>query len=559
MDVNVEIPSISQDVNIPQVISITGQDFDEKIERNIQIFYSTIKDILNNPIGKDELDKAKEQTSDDLLDKLENNDSFAWYLYDNLSSNSKIDVRYSFDHLENISTEDIQNVAKKYFNLNKASLVVVHPNKTEPDKTNKVLFKGRAELTNNKDIQEYDLPNNVHLIFDTRPGIIKTTVSCQILFENKKKNNNGIIDAMQSSLVKDKNEKFLAANWIDQNGIHIRKFGSPENIQNIINNIKNELINPEFKNNELEKTKKNQKEKLQKEKRVGPRDLLEYADCPKNENEIYPEWLQTNDLKKYYNYLLSQSQGTIIITTPRENIKQVESEVIKSLSEIPMVKPHDFSKISSQYTPIDLDKTRIFLEKNDASDNVQIEKNYKIISNGNIKDEAGIMLISLILNNKLEKTLREDLGLTYGATSYTAKPSPKHSVLTISTKIAKTPLEASTKTTLVQIDNIINDTINSKVDENILNSAKKQIKSNILIPAETSVDRNMDFESNYRKSYDIDYSRKLAASIDTITPDNLQKIAQKYLTKPHVWGISGNKNAIEANNDYISTLGEIKL
>lgn len=561
--VDVELQSVSQDVNIPQIISINGSDFEEKTENNIKVFYSVINDLVKNPVTNDELDKAKEQVFEDLLDNIEDNKSLANFLDAKLLSNSQMDINSSFKPLKNISSNDIQNVAKKYLDLNKASLVVIHPAKRESSITDKsnttnvgqVTFKGSLGLKDKQDIKECDLPNNLHIIFDTRPGIIKTAVSCHFIFEDMQRNNKGIIDVMESSLETD---GISDGNWINYEGVNIRKNGSSENIQKIINDVKNRLINPEFVNKKLEDAKKRQKENLLAENKKDAFDLLlENNHSPQKQNEICPEWIQTNDLKKYYNFLLTQSQGTIVITVPKEKLDEVENEIIKSLSEIPTVKPHDYSKILSQCQPKDLDKNSIFLDKQDYSDKVEIEKEFKIVSNGNIKDEAGIILLNEILSNKLQKTLRTDLGLTYVASSRVAKSSPKHGILTISTEIAKTPLSDGTKTALSQIDNIINELITSKVDDETLNSTKKQIKSNLLIPAEASLDRNMDLESDYRKTYDIHYYEKLAEALDNITSDDLQKLAQKYLTKPYLLEISGNKNAIEDNKTYFANLGEV--
>lgn len=560
LNVDVETLSVSIDKNIPQIITIKSTDYNDKIEKNIETFYSTINDLLKTPVSKNELNKAKKQIIEDLSGKLEENEALSEYLYEKLVSNSKMNVNQSFNRLENVLSKEIQNTAKKYLGLNKASLVVVHPNNDAVRKNAEISFKGLAELQDTKDIKEYDLPNNLHLVIDSRPGIVKTAVSCQFLFENRQENNKGILDAMQTSLVRNENEEFPAGNWVDYEGIHIRKFGSTDNFQTIINDIKKELLNPEFKEDKLEEAKQYQKENLTKGHKKDAFDLLlENNHTIQEQNEVCPANIKTDDLKEYYNSLLCKSQGTIVITIPKEKLKQAEPEIIKSLSEIPMLKPHNFSKIINQFEPKNLDKNYIFLKKHDLSDNVKIEKEFKIVSNENIRDEVGMMLISAILNEKLKDSLRTDLAVSYSPSSYFAKSSPKHGILNISTETSKIPLQQNTKTALIQIDNIINDLTNSKVNQNILNDTKKQIKSNLLIPAETSIGRNIDLESSLRKSYDINYANKLSEILDSITSEDIQKLAQKYLTKPFVLEISGNKDAIEANNDYLSSIGEIVI
>lgn len=557
LNVDVETILATIDNNIPQIVRIKGQDYDNKIEKNIATFYSAIKDLLNNPISQEELNKAKKQILEDLSEKLEENKALSEYLYEKLVFNPKINVKYSFDRLENVSPKEIQDTAKKYLDLKKASLVVIHPNKEAVRKNTEISFKGLTESTDAKDIKEYDLPNNLHVIIDSRPGIVKTAVSCNFLFEDKRKNNKGIIDVMQSSLVRDKNNEWPAGNWINYEGITIRKFGSSENTQNIIDNVKNELMNPKFLNDKLADSIKYQKELVEKKRTISPHNLMGDLNFPQNTNEVCPEWVNTDYLKTYYNKLLHETQGTIIITIPKEKLEQVQPEIIKSLSELPIVKPHDFSKILNQEEQKDLEQNSIFLNKNDASDKVEIKKEFKMINNGDIKDEAGIMLLNSILSSKLEKSLREDLGLTYSAYSTFEKYGTKHGVLTLATEFAKTPLQDSTTTALNQIDTIISELISSKINEDILNSTKKQIKSNLLLPAETSIDRNINFETSYGKSYDINHSKKLSDALDNFTPDDLQELARKYLTKHYLLEVSGNTNAIEANKNYLLSLGEI--
>lgn len=562
--IDVEIPSVSMDKKIPQIISIRGDDFEEKIENNIKTYYSVIEDLVKNPIAKNEIETAKKQVFEKLADNLEDNTSLSWLINDRLLFNSKINIKGSFKHINSSPSTELQDTAKKYFNLNKSSLVVIHPYKDKKTQANKISFKGLSKLENEKDIKEYDLPNNLHVVVDSRPGIVKTAVSCQFLFEDKHKNNSGMIDAMQSSLIRNKNDEFPAGNWIEQDGILIRKSASLDDLQSILSNLKNELINPEFNKDNLDEAKKSQNnlvDRYQNEQNHHSRKqkLMDYPNRPQLENGICSYSTTTDDLKKYYSDLLKTSQGIIIITMPKEKLEQSEQELIKSLSEFPVIKPHDFSKVSNQYAPKNLSKNEIFLTPYEFADEIIIEKTFKIINNGNITDEAGIMLLKSILNEKLEKSLREDSGLTYSVSSDSEKYSSKHGILSISTTIAKTPLGDNTRTALVQIDNIINDLASLKIDEEIINNTKKQIKSNLLIPSETSINRNLDLKSSYIESYDVNYSNKLVEAIDSITSDDLQKIAQKYLTKHYLLEISGNKQSIDSNKEYLSALGEITI
>ena len=73
--------------------------------------------------------------------------------------------------------------------------------------------------------------------------------------------------------------------------------------------------------------------------------------------------------------------------------------------------------------------------------------------------------------------------------------------------------------------------------------------------SDISMDNILDFCNNsfYGKNYIPEHEK----AIDEITPQFIREIAKYYLSQPALYSISGNKEAIEANKDYLKTLGEI--
>ena len=57
--------------------------------------------------------------------------------------------------------------------------------------------------------------------------------------------------------------------------------------------------------------------------------------------------------------------------------------------------------------------------------------------------------------------------------------------------------------------------------------------------------------------YGLNLIPELEKAIDNITPYDIRELAKYYLSQPSLYMISGNKEAIEANKDYLKTLGEI--
>ena len=58
--------------------------------------------------------------------------------------------------------------------------------------------------------------------------------------------------------------------------------------------------------------------------------------------------------------------------------------------------------------------------------------------------------------------------------------------------------------------------------------------------------------------YKQDTLKSLLNAIDSITADDIQTIAQHYLTKPSTISIVASKNSIENNKDYLKSFGPLQ-
>ena len=90
-----------------------------------------------------------------------------------------------------------------------------------------------------------------------------------------------------------------------------------------------------------------------------------------------------------------------------------------------------------------------------------------------------------------------------------------------------------------------------------LEIAKRRFKSNIFNQLETCQGRNKVLSLANNSFYGKDFLVELEKAIDNITPYDIREIAKYYLLQPALYSISGNKETIEANKDYLKTLGEI--
>lgn len=86
---------------------------------------------------------------------------------------------------------------------------------------------------------------------------------------------------------------------------------------------------------------------------------------------------------------------------------------------------------------------------------------------------------------------------------------------------------------------------------------QNKAKSIFLDCLEISSNRNELLSHSYNSFYGINYQQALFEAIDNTTPEYIQLLARHYLSQPYITVISGDKEVINANKEYLSVLGEI--
>lgn len=578
IDFGITSDIISLDKNAPSLIKIYGISYDDSVEKDLKAVYSILFDLQQKPISEKELNIIKSTMHDNDSIVSESASSLS-YIYSELTALSKsLDGAKDSKFIDSITAQDIQNTAKKYLNFNKASLVVVHPqekpkvaalDKVEPQK--EVSFKGNIDQLQTKDIHEYVLPNNLRVIIDSRPGIARSTIEFD-LHSKKTLYNNPEASAVLSKFLASKETKqkmedqdILLDFYGNSQEITTSIKGTPDKTLEMLGFAAGILLQPDLSPERFDKLKKL---------------LLEInVDAPGKEymyQKIDNEWrkgspylesmgsikdLQLNDIKNLHQQILKNAQGTVFITIPPEKLKEIKTEIFQTLLKVPRLQAYDYSVIFNKYKPTPLEKNKIFVEKVD-NNQIQIEKIFKIIESGNIKDRAGLLLLSKILggteNSKLFKYLRNEDGIAYSANSMLNIDFPvsKTAKITLSTTVSAENKENLHKV-IDKYDKSLNELISQPVTQEELDYTKAKLKSSFLRSLETSSDRNDVLASYYNSFYGINYQQALFDAIDKMTPDYIQQLAKYYLTQPYLMAISGNKEILEANKNYLANLGEV--
>lgn len=558
--------SISSDKNAPSVFFISNTCDDENVEDRLKQIYSIITDLAQNPVSEEELNTIKYNYKNDFTHYAEDSLALSNNVSESCLLSSNFDMSKELKMVDSISAQDIQDAAKKYLDLNKASIVVVHPQEKKKDN---VSFKGKANDLDMEDIHEYVLPNNLRVVVDSRPGIARTTIKFDLNSQKLLYCNPEACWFLLSRLVpKETRHK------MQQQDISINHDGNAQYLSTTINGNTEKtmemltvalgiILHPDLDEEDFNQAKKNLVD-TDFDNLLGSTE-----DCVRNEffkgdPFIYKpgsiKSLELQDVKNLHQEILKNAQGTVFITIPQEELNKHKNEIFQTLMQVPTLKPYNYDTIFNKYKPLPLDKNKVFTTEKEGNQ-IEVEQIYKIIESGNIQDRAGLMLLNSVLGgdekSKLYEKLRNKDDLSYSAgssykTDFASAGLAEINLLTTVSADNKDNLH----TVISEFNNSINELTSEPIKEEELNKAKAKTKGSILRDLETSADRNETISKGYNSYYGASYQQALFEAIDGMTPEYLQQLAQHYFNQPYLISVKGNKEVLDANKDYLSSLGK---
>lgn len=565
--------TISSDPNLPSIFTLISKSKDEKVEKNLKDIYSVLYEMSQNPISEKELSTIKDNIKNDWSFFAE--DIFT--LSDGIGAakllDQSVDRGQEFKFINSITAKDLQETAKKYIDLNKASIVVVHPQKkSEETKGSKdITFKGKLDETDAKDIHEYILPNNLRVVIDSRPGIARSSVKFKLnsqktLYANPEAGFS-LFSLLTSRATREKLEAMGVDFNVDTNNQQIVSTfnGSPDKTLEMLGYAAGIILKPGKNKDDFNEIKNNL---LKDEDFMNPKanaytrmnDELN-ADNPYHETRGNFKDLEFEDLKLLYKQILNNAQGTVFITIPPEQLQKDKEEIFQTLLKVPKLKPYNYNAIFEKYSPKPIEKTKVFTEES-KNNHIDVRQIFRIKESGNIKDRAGLMLLNCILGgggqSKLFKTLRNEDKLAYDASSTYSinNMTGSASVFYLSTSVPADNKQ-NLKTVVSEFDKCLKDLIDKPITQEELDRQKRAIKSELLMLQENSLTRN-DFVSGYYNSfYGKDYLQELVKALNEMTPEYLQELAKYYLTKPYFLEVLANKDTLAENKEYLQKLGEV--
>jgi len=259
------------------------------------------------------------------------------------------------------------------------------------------------------------------------------------------------------------------------------------------------------------------------------------------------EKVTLDDVQKYHEELMCKGTAVATITGPLSKLKGLKKKVLKELSGI----NHTFSKDKIRDKAFDLPKTSQVVVQTEKgriqSDIVQLFH----IDIKEIKNIASMSLLDSILgsggfNSRLFKDLREKQKLAYNAGSrFYNRSSYAQQSLTIKTGIvdAEGNLTDNIEKSILGFEKHIKAIIKNPPSEEEVKVAKKCLFNLYTMWAADAEGQNDLLSMGVASKYGAQYFNKLAKAIETVTPQDVQEAAKKYLTKPTVTSILTTKAA----------------
>lgn len=560
---------------------------EDKSEKLIKELYSTLYKLTQTPPTEEELTAVKNSLKKVNNQIFESSASINNLIGTSLLNDNIEQVKNFNKIIDEMTADDIMNTARKYFDLNKAALTVVHPSFAQKDKISNnyktaknISFGARNKKTpiDTTQVKTYKTSNNFEVICrDSNSDNVQYEFNLQEKTWTPKKA--AVADILadifenEGTYTKSNTEQNRLADYygIDSN-LSAGDYGLILSADFPANNMKValELFNDRIKNPKLdEKSFNSAVERLRdlySQHEVSPYDKFDkivYKGTPMeftaNDKLESLKSITVDDVKNFYNEIFVKGAGTVTVTAPFSKHPELKQEVFNSLGAYNKVQPKDLS-VEKRYKPVD--KTIVCTDVH-KKNSAKIVEGFTFKRSKNLKDITTVSLLNEILggspSSRLFTDLRESRHLAYSVNS-DYRYEGDMGVFTMNITTTTENQETGEKT----FDNIkksidgFNENIKrittEKVSEEELEAAKKQLKSGLLNSAETNLDKNIMLSDSNNTYYGIDFYNKKLEMIDSITADDIYNAARNIFNSKPIYSITATKDTLNANDEYLKSL-----
>ena len=566
-------------------------------QKALDLFYDSILRLQSTPLTDDELKSIHNFIQKDIEIKLCDSENVCDLLGKCLLDDS-IDVFTNYKQLaQTITKEDVMNFARKYFDLNKASIVVVHPSSVSEDdiiknysnskysaKTNylnsasSIVFKGNKKSVVDS-VEQYKLPNNTNLVLNNTNSnlcVFNWSVNTSPV---KPKNPNipAVLRYMFQKGTNYKNqvelERYKELNAIDAdvyvNGksIEINANCLPQESAKTLALLNELMYNPNFTQSDFEDAKRYVKDMLKASQKDAGSNLLDrvYPGYFPNDAEKLRkiDELTIDDIKDFWKELLSQASSSFVATMPMDRypflkdavVEYQNNSIVNFKNNVPKLAPI-FQENQQETIVYDID------DLNQA----QICKSYVFPMTGNIEDEAKFELVNTILggspSSRLFRDLREKQNLAYSVSS-SIQSFENTGILTLSIQTTTDNKEQNA----ISYDNVEKSLEGFKkhtgllcselVSDEELQAAKMKLKQNLIGQCQNPMSETQLLAMNALEPYGINRIDKYFEIIDKITKEDIKQAANYIFSYKPTTSILASEDTIKNQMPYLEKEGAI--
>lgn len=571
-----DVEKISSRPQDSTAILINTECSEENCENVLKNIYEQIFSTTTNPISEEQLQTIKKKLINIYDGRFESSRS----LNDLIGSNMLTDTFEQLPDIKNIinslTVQDITDTAKKYLDLNKTAITIIHPTKQN---SAQVSFSGNMhkQAINPDSVQRYSLNNNIDVITNiskTDNSFLNFTFNTE-LPPDINPAVAGVMEVMLNEGTAFKNDtefkedldKFGVSTYASSGTNRITIFSkcSASDIDKSISSMMELLHYPRFTQetldfakqkikNDITLSEKSSTDKLNQELFKGtPYGYTKY-DILNNLDNVKLE-----DVLGLYNYLLTKSQAHLTVSAPFDRQPQLKDKIFTDFSALPNVQ---INKPFTRKLYFPTQETKVLTDVHDKNQ-AEIIEAFKYKDNGNARDEVVIDLLTEILgggsSSRIFQDLREKQQLAYRVQCYSDNLGDT-GVLGF---FIKTTTE-NKETGELSYDNIkksiegFNKHVqlikSEPVTQEELESAKLQLKNAYLSATETTGRKNGIIADNAENYYGPLKFNKYLEIIDSVTADDIQQMANYIFNSNPTYSVLATENSLKANKEYLNSL-----
>lgn len=492
--------------------------------------------------------------------------------------------------LDSLTAQDLVDVAHKYYDINKASVAVIHPEtsniqdlRANHAKAQNISFKG-LNSTNSvssqkvkqpiklSDVSQYKLNNNMEVaLLKSKNDISNYSFSLNTVVPPNTKP--GVVSILSEMLSKkgDNYKDFVSNNNISfnisssENAILFDAEVPSKNLNASMNLMKELILNPDFSQKNFEEAKQSVKDTLSIAQPSAHDNSLSalFPDSPRGYtnkdvmNNI--DKVELSDIIGLYTYIKDNSSAVCSASLPTDKYPEAKTVFDNQLAAFQPFKPLNV-RTFNDFKPIE--KTKVVRDSANTAQ-AEIFQTYKFYNDHTPKSKVVNSLLASILSGGDEtglfNNLREKEKLAYSVGAfYNASPYASSTLsCAISTTTDSQDYKAydNVQRSINGFNNQIGKMVNGEFTDDELATAKLTLKRSLLEKNDLQEDKvyNIADSMSLSQSGAAEYN-KMYEIVDSITKEDIVNGAKYVFSQKPIYSIRASQATLDFNREYLDKL-----